>query len=108
MGDAYDAWMHEMLKDYSTEIDQLKAELEQVKKERDEARRLHSVLHDVASGGCLHTLLKHEHACAVDSINMYRRELSEARVRIEDLENQVTAGFEGKHVDWDDGEYNDG
>lgn len=38
MSDAYDAWMHEMLRDYSTEIEQLKAELEQVKKERDELR----------------------------------------------------------------------
>lgn len=42
-------------------------------REIEEARRLHSILHDAATGGgCTHTLLKHEHACAVDAINVLR------------------------------------
>lgn len=65
-------------------------------RERDEARRLHSVLHDVASGGCLHTLLKHEHACAVGSINRHRRELSEAWALIAEIEQEDHWILEGQ------------
>lgn len=56
-------------------------------RESEEARRLHSVLHDAASGGCLHTLLRHEHACAVDSIDALR----EKSARLADLATERDA-----------------
>lgn len=38
-----------------------------------EARRFHSVLHDCAATSAhMHTMLKHEHSCAADSINSWR------------------------------------
>lgn len=38
MSESFEAWVQEMQLEYAAQIDQLKAELELVKKERDEAR----------------------------------------------------------------------
>lgn len=62
-------------------LEQARTEVAERTRERDEARRLHSVLHDVASGGCLHTMLRHEHACAVDSVNGWRTKADAAEKR---------------------------
>lgn len=45
----------------------------------EEARRFHSVLHDAASGGCLHTMLRHEHTCALESIKNLKEENAQLR-----------------------------
>ena len=62
-------------------LEQARTEVAERIRERDEARRLHSVLHDVSSGGCLHTMLRHEHACAVDSVNVWRTKADAAEKR---------------------------
>ena len=72
--ETYAVWLSDRFLKLEEEAEKLKAELAQAVKERDEARRLHSVLHDLASGGCRHTLLKHEHSCAVDAIKALGRE----------------------------------
>jgi beta-glucosidase/6-phospho-beta-glucosidase/beta-galactosidase len=69
-----------------------------------EAERLHSVLHDVACGGHMHTLLRHEHSCAVDAINTWRirtekaeAALSQIREWIDGYDNPTTGMGSGMH-----------
>jgi hypothetical protein len=76
---AVDAWFAANGPEMLAAMRRDRAELERVRADRDEARRFHSALHDAASGGCLHTLLRHEHGCALDAINANRSSLGQMR-----------------------------
>lgn len=66
------------------EIVALRNRVLELETERDEAKRLHSVLHEVASESShMHTLLLHEHGCAVDSIRAALKRVAELEAELD-------------------------
>jgi len=69
-------------------------------REIDEARRLHSVVHDCAADSDhMHTMLKHEHTCTVDQINRWRDSSDASRADVERLKTELAEAVKDRN-DW--------
>lgn len=103
--------LREKLSSWVLEANRLKVELEQVKKERDQARA------EREDALAWHTVASAERDDLRQRVILYRKdidqivkalELDPLEVDIPDIVAAVRDLRKDKHVDWDDGEYNDG